>query len=415
MRQPEQRTMQLEMRDRLRKGLALAGMFCLLGASLAACNTQPAIVVATPQPPDANFRRYEHPSGVFSLRLPADWSVRDVSRDAALRVEFSPPNNTGLPLTVYAFNTGAVLGTAELLNAVDNYQKTVNRDLTQYQEVSRTAQGDGSWRVIGVRQTPIGQRAINTFIQGDGAYFSAIEADVTGLTAAQLETLRAVINTYRVNTKAAITASTLVAPAEANAAATGVITFGNLYTWSNPQGAFIINGMITNTATTALEAIVLTAQIFDAAGTVVAEQQEVLTSDVLSPGGNAAFSIRFRSGKPSQTQRYEIRANARYAEFAVRGFLGDESFLRGNDIATYNADGFLTVTGDVVNKTQGLARFIKAVVTVFDEQGNVVATETTFLTKADLLPGESSRFQVVFFELGGNAARYEVHIEGKQG
>ncbi|MFN8419009.1 MAG: FxLYD domain-containing protein [Anaerolineae bacterium] len=389
-------------------------MLLLLTLLLAACNPQPVVLVATPIPADAHFRVYQHPTNVFKLRLPPDWSVRDVSQIDNVRVEFSPPGNAGLPLIVYVINTGQVLGTNELLDAIDDYQKIVNGDPAKYTEVSRNAQGDGSWRITGIRKTPIGTRLINTFMQADKNYLSALEIDVTDASDAQLNLYRAVINTYRVNPDAAINIGKIDAnPADADTTG-GALEFSGLYAWTNPQGAFIINGQVKNTSTAAIEAIRITGLLFDAGGNILAEQPEVVSAEVLEPGLSTPFSIRFRDGKPTSAVRYELRSAARYAEAqTIKNYLNDDQFLRGNELATYNADGFLTVAGDAVNKTQGMARFVKAIVAVFDESGQVVGTENVFLSKTDLLPGEAARFEVVFYELGGNAARYEVRIEGK--
>jgi hypothetical protein len=385
----------------------------LWGGGLAACDAQPVVLVATPVPADANFRIYQHPTGVFSLRLPPDWAVRDVSRGDALRVEFSPPNNSGLPLLVYVVNTGAVMGTNELLTAMEDYQKVVNGDSAVYTETGRVAQGDGSWRIAGLRRTPIGTRQLNTFLQANKTYLSALEADVTDLSEGQLTTLRAILNTFRVNPDAVISVSSLqAAPLDVEGAG-GALEFSSLYAWTNPQGTFIINGLVKNAALEPMEAIRVTALLFDGSSNVLAEQPEVIAVEMLEPGLTAPFSIRFRGGKPSQTVRYELRGAARYAELTRQTYLNNDQFLQGNVLATYNADGFLTVSGDVVNKTQGLARFVKAIVAVLDEQGRVAATDSVFLSKPDLLPGEAAKFEVVFYELGGSAARFELRIEGK--
>src|SRR5258706_3282779 len=132
----------------------------LLVLAVSACDGSPVVVVATPIPPDVKFHTYRHPSGAFSLRLPPDWSVRDVSHGETVRVEFSPTGTTGLPLSVYVVNTGSVMDTTSFLDAMNRYQATVNGDKNVYSEVSRTAQGDGSWRLVGVRQTPIGPRQL---------------------------------------------------------------------------------------------------------------------------------------------------------------------------------------------------------------------------------------------------------------
>jgi hypothetical protein len=372
------------------------------------------VVVATPVPLDARFRTYRHPSGVFKLRLPSDWSVRDLSHGDTIRVEFSPPGNAGLPMTVYVVNTGTVLDAASLLDAINRYQAALNGDSSVYHEVSRNAQGDGSWRLAGVRQTPIGPRLLNTFLQADKAFLSAIEVDLTDANDAMQQTLRAIINTYRVDPTVVIGASQIQAPEGTGGnVSSGVLAFGGLYTWTNPQGAFIVNGEVTNQSGGPLEGIRITAILYDAQNNALVEQANVIPLEVLDDRAKAPFSIHFRNGKPSQAVRYELQAAARNAEYAISTHLGDDSFIRGNDKAQYNANGYLTVGGDVVNKTQGPARYIKATVTLYNEQQQVVATDNAFLSKPELLPGETSHFEVTFYEVGGNAARYVITIEGK--
>jgi hypothetical protein len=390
-------------------------LFCtLIALAAAACATSPVVVVATPVPLDAQFRTYRHPSGVFKLRLPADWSVRDLSHGDTIRVEFSPPGNAGLPVTVYVVNTGTVLDAASLLDAINRYQAALNGDSSVYHEVSRNAQGDGSWRLAGVRQTPIGPRLLNTFLQADKSFLSAIEVDLTDANDAMQQTLRAIINTYRVDPTVVIGASQIQAPEGVSAnTSSGVLAFGGLYTWTNPQGAFIVNGEVTNQSGGPLEGIRITAILYDAQNKALVEQANVIPLEVLDDKAKAPFSIHFRNGRPSQAVRYELQAAARNAEYAISTHLGDDSFIRGNDKAQYNANGYLTVSGDVVNKTQGAARYIKATVTLYNEQQQVVATDNAFLSKPELLPGETSHFEVTFYEVGGNAARYVITIEGK--
>jgi hypothetical protein len=382
-------------------------------ALLSACDSKPVVLVATPVPLDANFRTYRHPGGVFSIRLPSDWSVRDVSQGSAVRVEFSPPGTTGLPMTVYVLNTGTVLSTSGLLDAIDRYQRVINGDPNLYHEISRNAQGDGSWRLAGIRQTPIGSRQLNTFLQANGAFLTAIEVDLTDLDSEHLQAMRAVINTLRVDSTAIIAPADFQASSESSSQAAGVVAFSGLYSWVTPGGEFVINGQVTNRSGGPLEAIRVTATLYDGQNTDLAHQSNVIPVEVLNDQGTAPFSIRFQSGRPSQTVRYELQAAARNAEYALQTYLGDDKFVRGNELATYNANHYLTVSGDVVNGTKGAAYFVKAIVTVYDEQSRVVATDSVFLNKKELLPGEVSHYEVTFPELGGSAIRYVISVEGK--
>src|SRR5204862_2052292 len=104
---------------------------------------------------------------------------------------------------------------------------TINGDPSVYTEVSRNAQGDGSWRLAGIRQTPIGPRELNTFLQADKAFLSAIEVDITDANDSALQTVRAIVNTLRVDPTVVIGTSNIQAP-EGGAVTTssGVLVFG---------------------------------------------------------------------------------------------------------------------------------------------------------------------------------------------
>jgi hypothetical protein len=388
----------------------------LLLVLLSACNSGTTVVVATPVPPDAGFRTYRHPGGAFSLRLPPEWSVRDLSGESGVRVEFSPPGNAGLPLSVRVSNTGEPLGASGLLEAVEHYPQML-ADPSAYREMSRNAQGDGSWRLAGVRQTPIGARQMNIFLQADGPFLTVVEADLTDLGQTELDRLTAVINTLRIDTNAAVAASgppgALPAPDSAVDSPAGVMEFDNVSAWLSPRGEFVVGGLVTNRSGRPLEAIRITAALVDAQGQSLTEESNLAPLEVLADGASSPFTVRFRSGRPARAVGYEMSAAARYAEYALAGHLAADQFILGNDTATYNANGFLIVSGDVVNRTQGAAYFVKAVVAVYDDSSRVVAADSVFVNDTELLPGEVARFEVTFPELGGNAIRYTIDVEGK--
>lgn len=410
MRKPKQRGIPEIVTITILKRLTVFTLFLL-----AACQVSPTVLVATPVPPDSTFHTYRYPNGAFSIRLPADWSVRDVSRGNAVRVEFSPPGNTGLPMTVYVVNTGTVLDAPSLLDAINKYQSVVNGDASVYTEASRNAQGDGSWRLAGIRQTSIGPRQLNTFLQADKSFLTAIEVDITGADETRLNLFRTIINTYRADPTAVLTANPLSsAPDLGVNTSSGSITFAGMFAWTDSSGSFNINGELGNASDTALEAVRVTALLYDDQNRVLAEQGDVIASDVVAPNDSASFSIRFRTGKPSQAVRYELQASGRNAEYNLQNYLGPESFIKGNEKASYNAAGYLVISGDVVNQTKQPAHSIRVTITVRDEQNHIVGAENAFIEKPDLLPGDTSHYEVTFYQLAGNAARFITKIEGRR-
>src|SRR5262249_24413827 len=145
------------------------------------------------------------------------------------------------------------------------YQAAINGNGAVYNEVARNAQGDGSWRLVGVRQTAIGPRELNTFLQADKSFLSAIAVDLTDVGDQQLQLLKSVVNTYRVDPSVVLNTSNIQAAEGAGVTeSSGVLAFSGLFTWTNQQGSFIINGQVTNHAGGPLEAIRVTAILYDA-------------------------------------------------------------------------------------------------------------------------------------------------------
>ena len=58
---------------------------------------------------------------------------------------------------------------------------------------------------------------------------------------------------------------------------------------------------------------------------------------------------------------------------------------------------------------------MKIIAAVFNEDGKIVGTETTFINQEQLLPGEAIPFEITVFDLGGGAFRYTLVAQGSAG
>jgi hypothetical protein len=393
--------------------VAMTGKTCLAPALwllilLAGCSSGTVVVVATPPPPDAAFQTYVHATGVFSLRLPPDWAVNDLSAGQALFVEFSPPGAIRAPLTVYVLNTGAPLSIEAFDRAINDYQALFHSDSALYSPRERIVQADGSWLMPALCRTSTETLQLNTFFQREGSFFAVVEVLLPS-DSALFETLNIVIDTFAVNPNVGLATGQIEqagAPAAvADQAATGVVGFAGLFTWTDTSAGFHINGQVINNDTSPLEFVRVTARLFDAAGARLAEQSDFAAADVLEPGQYAPFGVLFIGGRPPAAVRYELHAAARHAGFAAQAYYGPANF-EIVDRADYDEHGHLVVEGTVRNNGASTAEYVKVTVTIFDDQGRVVATDTSFAQKQQLLPGESTGYQITFFELGGDATRY---------
>lgn len=387
---------------------------------LSACGSpdSPVIVVATPVPPDGGFVTYHHPLGAFTLRTPPGWIAGELPDPNGVRVQFTEVEGSQAVarLSVYVVNTGQPMTPEVFAQAANAYQPP--DDVAQYDwtEVERADQRDGSRRIVGIRNYPmLGQRILNIFLQGDGSFFSALELDVTGTDTAGLDTLRAVVNTYQVNRDANLTVGTVQQAAAGVTSYSGVITFNGYLAWTDRSGTFHLTGEAINTTPRPLEAVRLSGVLYDAQGRRLVEESDILSVDVLGPNQGAPFDLRFEGGKPATAVRYELNVAGREAEYALQTFYGPENFVVANDQALYNDQGNLVIRGELANIGARLATAVRVVVAIWDDQGHVVAAETVFVPKPELVPQEAAPFEVTFYELGGPAFNYTLIVLGEAG
>ncbi|PJF44252.1 MAG: hypothetical protein CUN55_05025 [Phototrophicales bacterium] len=361
--------------------------------------------VATASAPDSGYVTYIHPSGVFSIRIPPNWIPNDLPDDNGVRVEFSTLENdqSVVRLTVYVVNTGAPMTREAFLQTTNAYLPPQDFANFNWRMIEAPVdQPDGSRRVVGIRDYPIiGSRALNVFMQASGRYFVALEADVTDATPTTIDTLTTVVNTFRINDSVQIAEGSVAG----GVTYSGNIGFESYAHWQDSGGGFNITGLVVNNQDVAIEAVRITGYLFDARGNQLSEESIILPVEVLRPDERAPFRLRFEGGRPSSAVRYELHAAARIADFALDSFYPTENFEIIHT-ADFNDTGNLVVRGQIVNRGTRLVRAVKIIIAVFDENNNVIAAETQFISKDQLLPNEVDDFEVVFYDLGGAAVRY---------
>jgi len=392
-------------------------LLLLIIGLLTACGQQsaePLVVIATPDALDAGFRTYQHESGAFSLRIPPNWIPDELPDDNGIRMQFTAVegNERVVRLSLTLVNTGQALTPEAFIQAVNAYQPPADVSAIPWEQVEApAAMQDGSVRLTGYREYPtLGRRSLNIFLQGNGTYFSALEIDVTDIPQNILNTLWAVVNTYEVNPDAPLNAGEVTQIGAT--VGTGVVGFGSLSHWVDSDGGFNITGEVTNNSGRDLEAVRLTAFLFDSDGNALTERADVLVYDVFYAEETAPFRLRFDTGRPTTAVRYELHAAARQAEFSLTGYFGRDSFLIGEDQAVYNTNNNLTIQGVVQNNTDAVVGTIKITATIYNDSGAVVGTESTFINRDSLIPQEAAPFEVVFYHLGGDAFRYVLTAQG---
>ncbi len=392
------------------RGLPLL-MFALLAAG---CGTGGGAVrfAPTPIPPDVSPLRYTHPSGAFSIQVPRLWSVQERNAVTLASTAFSLPDEhiTALDIAAVQLET-TPNGSAAITEILDLYQTQVRPDAARYTEQSREAMGDGSWRLTGLRQAPGGfTQQVNTFIEFDGATIGVIEVVLRG-NAERLEAVQSVINTFELNAESALAPTVLNTLAFANS---GRLEPLNVHAWTTDDGTFFITGEVANYSNDTLIGVPVSAVLYTDDGRVVVEAVDTVMGHGIAPGEFAPFSLRFGQGQPPLTTRYTLDLGDETWMPPAEGAVIGADALAWTDESTFTDDGVLVITGEVSNISDGTYVYEpRVVITVFNDQQQVISARFADLDDVEIEPGETVPFQVNIAELGGTPDRYILNVQGR--
>ncbi|MBZ0276357.1 MAG: DUF3426 domain-containing protein, partial [Anaerolineae bacterium] len=378
---------------------------------LAGCSGGAVVFAPTPPPPDTSPLRYVHPSGAFSVDVPRNWSAVTTHTTTLAAVSFAVPHSSTPTLTFAVVNLGSAINSQALQDAIDRYQRDIRPDTIHYSEQERSAMGDGSWRLTGLRQTVGGEtEPVNTFVEAAGSLIGVAEVrlpDVGG--AVSLAELQTIVNSFAINAQASLPVSDLTALAFASRTGLEVI---HLATWTTPVGVFFITGEVANYGMTTISDIPIRAVLKTEDGTALIEAVDTVMGYGIPPGGFAPFSLRFGQGQPGAAVTYDLTlGGADWQPVTDRTLYGVDE-LTWTDESAFTDDGQLVVSGSVTNISDQPVRNPRAVVSVFNAAQNVIAAAYTDLALSPLQPGESEPFQLFIPEMGGEAVNYIVTIQG---
>lgn len=380
----------------------------LLALALAGCSGGAVVFAPTPVPPDTSPFPYMHPSGAFTVRVPRSWAVQEQNTIQLAAASFSAPGTDEPALRFAVINTGLPVDAALLGEVITDYQTQVRADVRQYKEVLRQAMGDGSWRMSGLRQTVGGEtQSLNTFIQRSGTYIGVAEV-ILPADPALLASYQTVVNTFTMGE------SQSLQPAESSALADvwgNPLEILNLSTWTTPAGVFFITGEVVNRSAAWALDVPVRAVLETAEGLPVAEAVDVVMGYGLPPGGFAPFSLRFGQGQPAMSIGYRLSLGGDGWTTTPQAVLYGTDELTWDDQSTFEAGGVLVISGSAVNISAQTIRAPRAVATVFDAAGRVIAAGFSDFSP-ELAPGASAAFRIAIPDLGAAPANYILNIQG---
>jgi LysM repeat protein len=170
-------------------------------------------------------------------------------------------------------------------------------------------------------------------------------------------------------------------------------------------------GEVENLSGQPAEEVQVQVSLHDQDGQLLASGNAFTQLDILATGGRAPFAILF-SAPPSSFAQYQTRVlggvpsrhlGPRYPDLVVldtwAGWLEEASA------------GSYQVRGEVHNAGQADAETVVVVVTLYDQEGRVVAARTVDIPPRTFLAGARAPFEVTMTPLG-TVDRYDVQVQG---
>jgi LysM repeat protein len=170
-------------------------------------------------------------------------------------------------------------------------------------------------------------------------------------------------------------------------------------------------GEVMNLSGQPAEEVQVEVSLHDQDGQLLAAERAFTQLEILAAGGQAPFAILF-TAPPSSFAQYQTRVLGGVPSTYLGPRYPDLEVL---DVAAGWLDepgaGNYQVRGEVHNAGQADAENVVVVVTLYDEEGHVVAARTADIPPRLFLAGARAPFEVTMTPLGA-VDRYEVQVQG---
>lgn len=362
----------------------------------------------TPLPPELNPTTYQHPSGAFTVVLPPNWSIFSQNLTTLASTSFAAPNSAMPTIRVAVVNLGEEIQANDMGEILLQYQTQIRADVDRYTEQDQESFGDGSWRLTGLRTLAGGNtQQINTFIGRAGSLLSVIEVTLPQNAALRADVQR-IINTFQLNADADLPPADISA---LSVSADSPLEVINVSTWVTADGVLYVTGEVTNHSSDPVSRIPIRALQIDAEGNGIAEAVDVVMGYTLYPETFLPFSLRFGQGQVEGAVKYGVIVGADdWNADAVLTILDEDNF-DWTDESNFNESGQLFINGDITNTSLEDAKDTKIIVTVFNDQQEVIASAFHDVQPAILSGRETTDYSILIPDVGGTPATYILTVQ----
>ena len=187
------------------------------------------------------------------------------------------------------------------------------------------------------------------------------------------------------------------------------MTISPLSFWEQPDALWAL-GQVTLPGPTAQEGVVVRVDLLDSEGAVIASDSVPIQNDVLLPGENAAFGLRF-SPQPGPFSSYNSRivsAHPAHLPFYRTDLAIQNVALQAEDAS------LATLSGEISNNGPDLAQDVHVNVILYDDAGRVIALRRVMANPSTLAGGETAFFAADLIPIHLPVADYALSVEGRR-
>lgn len=163
--------------------------------------------------------------------------------------------------------------------------------------------------------------------------------------------------------------------------------------YADRWGDIRVMGLVINGLNTPAEYVRVTARFYSSSGQLLATKDGYADIDIIPAGGSSPFEVWLFDPPPGVA----------HVETSVSGFLAsNRAPITGLVFSITNIYrdrwGWLYVVGTVTNTSSTTYRYVNVLGAYVDAAGRVVRLDIDYISSDDLLPGQSSPFELIFYD-----------------
>jgi len=185
------------------------------------------------------------------------------------------------------------------------------------------------------------------------------------------------------------------------------ISLKNVVDYEDDLEYLHIIGEVVNNQDKAIEYVRIVVALYDQSNNILDTDFSFSDVQIIPPYGKSPFDVTFTGGS-SGVANYKLETEGRETNPLPMGLQLGRPRIFTDDL------GYVHVVGEVRNKGDTTANYVKVNGILYDSSKNLIGVDFTFTEFSDIYPDQSSSFELTFSDVLGEPASYELYVESQE-